>query len=74
MKIKFQDEKSFKEDLKKIKEWAEKMLQKDLSEKELTEESYKEFQQINKEIVNLKWIRFDGAKVKIISSDGAELD
>ncbi len=74
MKIKFQDEKSFKEDLIKVKEWTEKMLEKDLSEKELTEDSYKEFQKIDKEIRNLKWISFPGAKIKILSSDGTELN
>lgn len=74
MKIKFKDEESFKEDLKRIKSWAEKTLQKDLSEKEFTEENYKEFQSISMELLKLRWIKFEGAKIKLLSSDGTELN
>lgn len=74
MKIKFQNEIEIKKSLTKVKEEIEKILNKDFSEKEFTEENYIEMKKIESSIIQLKWIQLEGAKVKIISSDGTELN
>ncbi len=73
MKIQLKNEDELRDNLKQAREIIDDILTEKLGEKELTEDSLKQIQNIQNKISRLRYVNYEGSRAKIISSDSTEL-